>query len=1350
MPSKNQHGWVGQYLRLPEGSASRAAEGGRRLNPDHEPEKTSGRKVSVVTVAYNAGETIERTIKSVLNQTYDNIEYIVIDGGSTDDTVSIIKQYENQIDYFASEPDNGVYNAMNKGISTATGDYVCLLNADDRFHEEFVEILVRRAKQEDPDIVCGVINKNEKIISPRSIDEGIFIGHLNIFHGTFLVKRECYDRVGPYNEEYRIVSDTLWVQDAFEAGASFAFEPGGLVYFSDGGLSSGSSENDRELIISEAARMLRRRFPFLSDVEARELYLLRFRKKSLFVAEKIVKTHSGQSATFDQAMRFYVEYCFALRESFLFNSEDIEEFLPVSRRLLAALNMDWRIVRFDLPRQNIPHIFDTIDLIVGHALDAKKEGKEVFLQFAEVFSRPSETFIYDLLSRMQASEHRHNIFLCDERVLEDKRPYDNTLTIPWSKLPHRLRLALYERFFSSIEIDFLICHFATNGRWLHGRLSELGINLPTVQMTHGIDVFAISTNEEYREFIENHAILDPATYFTTPSQYLKSELVARGVPEDKILVVHNVVHPRFFEHRKTTDFYDGSRELRLINIGRLIELKGHRELLTGLKYFVKNVSTNVSLTLVYGGEQEGLAALKKFIASLQLERFVKFKPFVNFEETPAFYAQYDLFIMSSKISDDKFQRAESFGIVTLEAIAAGLPVIATDAGASPEIVGRSGQFARVVPHSNGEAIGKAIEDFVSENSCFRDNLEYAQERLNAFSIELQEKYLNQAISKLSGQLRVAVFSAIASGGAGGAAMRVHEALLRNNVLSKFITRSNQPRERYLPYVVPLDPDIKGKWDALQNPTNQRNGYTIFTIDEPRILNETLLELTQDADIINLHWVARQLSVENIAFLTNLGKPVVLTIRDMQPLAGGCHFFHGCEKWQTACEKCPQIMDDNDQLPNKIHKYKVDNWNRENLTIVALSNNTANIVSKAPVFEGCDIEVIYNPIDLDTFQPIEKSAAREVLELTATSKIVFYIPSFNSLVKGQIEFIEALNILRRAHKDCDFKIVTAGSSNLKSKKNVPYDIIDLGRINDKEKLAWAYSAADVTVIPSLEETFSNTAAESVACGTPIAGFETGAIGDIAGNGARGFTAPVGDVKGLAEAIYSALKSPPASGICRDFALDNFKFSSQGQKYKKLFQRLSNQKKAFSSDSQKTIPPLLTTELGPALYKRAINATNLSSAQGGRVSGGQQNGFVLRSKIQSILADTAQAELPGAVFLESRTGRAGDIARILRGKSSIALSAWRFIYHAYDLLRHRPVSVGVYLLVGLLLLAGEFIFEPGTFRFWMRVIAGFYFGFGAAYLILSYVRSTTRILVHQHGKETVFRRKVFDLVKTEKQQ
>ena len=127
-------------------------------------------KISIITVSYNAVATIEQTILSVINQTYENIEYIIIDGGSTDGTIDIIKKYEDQISYWISEPDNGIYDAMNKGIIKTTGEWIYFLNSGDYFLDN------------------EIINKIAKVIFYNKIaKETIVLGKIRCFYDEFFM-----------------------------------------------------------------------------------------------------------------------------------------------------------------------------------------------------------------------------------------------------------------------------------------------------------------------------------------------------------------------------------------------------------------------------------------------------------------------------------------------------------------------------------------------------------------------------------------------------------------------------------------------------------------------------------------------------------------------------------------------------------------------------------------------------------------------------------------------------------------------------------------------------------------------------------------------------------------------------------------------------------------------------------------------------------------------------------------------------------------------------------------------------------------------------------------------------------
>lgn len=171
-------------------------------------------KVSIITPAYNSGATIRDTIESVLSQTYPLIEYIVVDGASRDNTLAILHEY--QIDKIISEPDNGIYDAMNKGIREASGDIVGVLNSDDFFTSvDTIEMIVKAFKENEVDAVYGdvhFVDPADLSKSVRYYSSAIFRPWLFRFgfmpaHPSFYVKRKCYARWGGYALEYKIAAD---------------------------------------------------------------------------------------------------------------------------------------------------------------------------------------------------------------------------------------------------------------------------------------------------------------------------------------------------------------------------------------------------------------------------------------------------------------------------------------------------------------------------------------------------------------------------------------------------------------------------------------------------------------------------------------------------------------------------------------------------------------------------------------------------------------------------------------------------------------------------------------------------------------------------------------------------------------------------------------------------------------------------------------------------------------------------------------------------------------------------------------------------------------------------------------
>ena len=195
--------------------------------------------VSVITIVLNGENDIRRCVHSVLSQDYPNVEYIVIDGGSTDGTLEVLRSFRDQIDIIVSEPDKGISDAFNKGIALAHGEIVGLLNCDDWYDQGAIRRIVHEFKARAADIVYGSMQHWTETGSPsyqvesnhQYLDRGMTIGHPTVF-----VKRSTYDRIGLYRTDFKLAMDYEWLLRAQTAGAVFRSVPAVLANMADGGL----------------------------------------------------------------------------------------------------------------------------------------------------------------------------------------------------------------------------------------------------------------------------------------------------------------------------------------------------------------------------------------------------------------------------------------------------------------------------------------------------------------------------------------------------------------------------------------------------------------------------------------------------------------------------------------------------------------------------------------------------------------------------------------------------------------------------------------------------------------------------------------------------------------------------------------------------------------------------------------------------------------------------------------------------------------------------------------------------------------------------------------------------------
>lgn len=219
---------------------NRKGEGGLRTKGYFKKSFENKPLVSIITVVYNGEKYLEETIKSVINQTYDNVEYIIIDGGSTDGTIDIIKKYEDKIDYWVSEKDKGIYDAMNKGIDIASGDWINFMNAGDNFYDIDVLTNIFELDIKELDLICGsfIVTGGEKniLLKPKNFTRlNLFFWNTRVVcHQAMFIKKE---KITYYSLKYRLKGELNWYLDLLPNIKKYKLSNQPFVNYSIGGLS---------------------------------------------------------------------------------------------------------------------------------------------------------------------------------------------------------------------------------------------------------------------------------------------------------------------------------------------------------------------------------------------------------------------------------------------------------------------------------------------------------------------------------------------------------------------------------------------------------------------------------------------------------------------------------------------------------------------------------------------------------------------------------------------------------------------------------------------------------------------------------------------------------------------------------------------------------------------------------------------------------------------------------------------------------------------------------------------------------------------------------------------------------
>jgi len=333
------------------------------------------------------------------------------------------------------------------------------------------------------------------------------------------------------------------------------------------------------------------------------------------------------------------------------------------------------------------------------------------------------------------------------------------------------------------------------------------------------------------------------------------------------------------------------------------------------------------------------------------------------------------------------------------------------------------------------------------------------------------------------------------------------------------------------------------------------GHELFSDDRTPHGGDLLTQLPV-ADVINVHVL--RLFADYQAFFAAIPQhtPVVRTLHDMNFFTGGCHTNEGCGKYTERCGACPQLGSRQAKdLSHRIWQRKhaaLSSTGPDRLHIVTPSRWLANEAKRSSLLQKFPITVIPFGLDMEDFSPRDQVLAREMLGVPRDARVVLFVAEpISRRIKGFALLAQALNGLGDL---TSLLLISVGSGQPPVKVQVPH--LHLGHIRNSRLRALVYSAADVLVIPSLQENFPLTALEALACGTPIIGFAVGGIPEIVRTGSTGLLVPAWDVAALRDTIRNLLQDPARraqmSADCRRVATGEYALEEQVRRYLGLYQ------------------------------------------------------------------------------------------------------------------------------------------------------------------------------------------------------
>lgn len=428
------------------------------------------------------------------------------------------------------------------------------------------------------------------------------------------------------------------------------------------------------------------------------------------------------------------------------------------------------------------------------------------------------------------------------------------------------------------------------------------------------------------------------------------------------------------------------------------------------------------------------------------------------------------------------------------------------------------------------------------------------------------------------------------GGAARASRRLHQGFQRIGLRPVFLTLEKFSDDPSVHSVAPAKNALSEKMHRTfknitlnylrRNASESSTGR--FSLGYPGY-DIARLPVIQNADIINLHWVSDFLSAESVASLLQLGKPVLWTLHDENPYTGGCHYSGECMRFKGECGICPQLSRDPHRLAYHTLENKRRLWSGAGFHTAAPSRWLADRAGASRIFADGVNEVIANAIETDIFSPVNKKEAKRALGIDEdVATILTAISGRTPRRKGFSEFLAAL---KHCSKSEAFQRLASRRRLLLLSFETPAPEMDelgiphksFGKIESDPLLAQIYNAADMMVLPSLQDNLPNTMLEAMACGAPVLAFSTGGMRETIEHNVTGKLIPPGNTEQFGEEILDMLfhrqKAREMGAQARKRMEEKYIPELQAQKYLDYFRVcISGQRPAPTFSGGADVPPV----------------------------------------------------------------------------------------------------------------------------------------------------------------------------------